>query len=138
MGSLANAHLLTYLIKQKSGNYKNCFTVISNLILKNAGSINIDHFAYDANMSERNFERLFAEQVGISPKLFCCITRFNHALDLKLKNLKSNWASIAYECGYFDQAHLVKDFKRFAGNVPSIFLKQTPLTGEKYMNRVDI
>lgn len=137
MGSLADAYLLTHLKKQKTGNYKNGFTVISNLMLKNAGSINIEHFAYDVNMSKRNFDRRFAEQVGTSPKLFCCITRFNHALKLKLKNPKSSWTSIGYECGYFDQVHLVKDFKRFAGNIPSIFLKQSPLTGEKYISRID-
>lgn len=137
MGSMADAYLLTYFKKQKSGNYKEGFTVISNLILKNEGTINIEQLAYDMNMSKRNFERRFAEQIGTSPKLFCCITRFNHAFDLKLKNPKSSWTSIAYECGYFDQVHLDKDFKRFAGNVPSIFLKQTPLTEEKYMSRVD-
>lgn len=137
MGSLADSYLLTYLKKQKSGNYKDGFAVVSNLIFKNEGSLNIEQLAYDMNMSKRNFQRRFAEQVGTSPKLFCCITRFNHALELKLKNPKSNWASIAYECGYFDQVHLVKDFKRFAGNIPSVFLKQTPLTGEKYMSRVE-
>ncbi len=137
MGLLADAYLLSYLKKQKSINYKDPITHTSNLILKNAGCINVEQLASNANMSLRGFEGHFMEQVGISPKLFCCITRFNHALDLKLKNPKKDWTSIAYECGYFDQMHLIKDFRKFSGNSPSIFLKQTPLTQENYTSRVE-
>ncbi len=137
MASIADVYLLSYLKKQKLIDYNDPITHTSNLILKNAGSLNVAQLASYANMSLRSFEAHFIEQVGISPKLFCCITRFNHALDIKLKNPKKDWTSIAYECGYFDQMHLIKDFKKFAGNSPSIFLKQTPLTEENYMSRVD-
>ncbi len=137
MASLADTCLLSYVKKQKSLYHKDCITRISCEILKNAGFVNIDKLAYDANMSLKSLERHFTEQVGISPKLYCCITRFNHALALKLKNPKKNWTSIALACGYFDQMHLIKDFKKFSGNAPSIFLKQTPLTKEIYMSRVD-
>src|SRR6266498_2314032 len=138
MASLADTYLLYYFKKQKSIHHKDAITNISNLILKNAGFINIDKLAYDANMSIRNFERHFIEQVGISPKLYCCITRFSHALSLKLMNPEKDWTSIAFECGYFDQMHLIKDFKKFAGSSPSIFLRQTPLTDENYTSRVDV
>jgi AraC-like DNA-binding protein len=138
MASVADTFLLSSLKKQKSPDHKDAITGISNLILKNAGCSNVDELAYDANMSKRNFERLFIQQVGISPKLFCCVARFNHAFALKLKNPKMNWMSIAHECGYFDHMHLIKDFKRFAGYSPLTFLKHTPLTDEIYTNRVEV
>jgi AraC-like DNA-binding protein len=48
-----------------------------------------------------------------------------------------NWTSIAYDSGYFDQMHLVKDFKRFCGEAPSSLLKRVPLFEEKYISRVN-
>ena len=137
MASLADSFLLSYLKKQKGVESKDTITHTSNLILQHAGLLNVEQLAYHANMSKRSFESHFLQQVGISPKLFCCITRFNHALALKLKNPQKDWTSIAYECGYFDQMHLVKDFKKFAGNSPSLFLKQTPLTQENFTQRVE-
>ncbi|MEP7144355.1 MAG: AraC family transcriptional regulator [Ferruginibacter sp.] len=136
-GALADSYLLYYLKKQKSFHHKESITGVSNLIIKSAGRISIDKLAYDANMSVRTFERHFIEQVGISPKLFCNITRFNHVLELKLKNPQMDWTSIALRCGYFDQMHLIKDFKKFSGNIPSIYLKESPLAKENYISRVD-
>jgi AraC-like DNA-binding protein len=138
MAALADTFLLSQFQKRKNIQYKDAITSISNLILKKAGFLNMDQLANDANMSKRNFQRRFTEQVGMSPKLFCNITRFNHAFDLKLRNARLDWNSIAFDCGYFDQTHLIKDFKKFAGNCPTAFLNQTPLTDEKYNSRIDI
>ena len=138
MACLADEYLLHYLKRQKSVDNKDSITRISNIILKSAGIINVEKLAYDANMSLRSFERCFSQQVGISPKLFCCITRFNHALGLKLKNPYKDWTSIVFEGGYFDQTHLIKDFKKFSGHTPLSFLKQTPLTKETYISRVNL
>lgn len=137
MSALAEAYLLGHLKRQKLVLPNDRITLISNSMLIQGGAINIEKLAYDANMSMRSFERHFTERVGLSPKLFGCISRFNHALSLKLRHPEMDWTSIAYDCGYFDQMHLVKDFKRFSGNTPSHFLQQTPLASETYMNRVD-
>ncbi len=83
-------------------------------------------------MSIRSFERHFNEQVGMSPKQLCCVTRFNHALDLKLKTPAIDWTTIAYKSGYFDQMHLIKDFKRHCGDAPATLLKETPLLVKTY------
>jgi AraC-like DNA-binding protein len=137
MAILANEFLLVYLKKQKSFEYKDAITSFSNIILRRRGLVNIKKMAYQANMSLKNFERHFTEQVGLSPKIFGCVARFNHAISLKLKNPKENWTSIAFESGYFDQMHLIKDFKRFYGNAPSIFFKETYMRLEKYESRVE-
>jgi len=97
----------------------------------------MERLASYVNMSTRNLERHFTESVGIPPKLFCCITRFNHALELKLRNATVGWTSIAHQTGYFDQMHLIKDFKRFCGEAPSSLLKHVPLLEENYISRVN-
>lgn len=137
MATLANGFLISYLQKQKSFEYRDAITFFSNSILRNGGLVNTKKMAYDANMCLKNFERHFTEQVGVSPKLFGCVTRFNHALSLKLKNPFENWTSIAFESGYFDQMHLIRDFKRFYGTAPSVFFKESPMRHEKYTNRVE-
>ena len=88
-------------------------------------------------MSMRNFERTFINETGMTPKQLCCISRFNHALELKLNYPAINWTSIAYQSGYFDQMHLIKDFKRFCGEAPSSLLKNVPLLKQEYISRIN-
>ncbi|MEJ7768637.1 MAG: helix-turn-helix domain-containing protein [Chitinophagaceae bacterium] len=137
MAALAETYLLGYLKKQKLFDSNDRITSISNRIISSSGTMRVENLAYDANMSNRSFERHFTAQIGLSPKLFCCISRFSHALALKLKNPEMDWISITNQCGYFDQMHLIKDFKRFSGNTPSHFVNRTPLASETYTNRVD-
>lgn len=127
MGLLADSFLINLLKKSNSINSKDKITFISQEIIKNSGNININKLALDANMSFRSLERQFIEQVGIPPKLFCCVSRFNQALNLKLKNPNKSWTSIAFECGFYDQMHLIKDFRRFSGYSPSHFMKESPI-----------
>ena len=137
MGILTDNALVTILKNQKTFYYKDGITATSNLIIKNPGQLNVAQLAYKANMGVRNFERHFLEQVGTSPKMFCSVVRFNHGLDLKLRSPTRDWTSIALECGYFDQMHLIKDFKRFSGSTPSTFLRETPISTEIYKSRIE-
>ena len=136
MAKMANNWLLHYLNKKRRVDFKDRITYTANLITKNAGLINIDKLANYACMSMRNFERIFINETGMSPKQLCCISRFNNALELKLNNPSTKWTSIAHLSGYFDQMHLVKDFKRFCGEAPSSLLKHVPLLEENYISRV--
>ena len=136
MAELANIWLLHYLNKKRRVDYKDRITVTANLITKKAGLVNIDALANYACMSMRNFERTFINQTGMSPKQSCCIARFNNALELKLAYPSMKWTAIAHQSGYFDQMHLIKDFKRFCGESPSFLLKHVPLLKEKYITRV--
>ncbi|MDQ2862303.1 MAG: helix-turn-helix domain-containing protein, partial [Bacteroidota bacterium] len=115
MGAVADGYLLRLLQNKKHTDYQNRISHIIHSINTRKGLINIDALAVDVNMSVRNFERHFVEQIGIPAKLYCCITRFNHALDLKLRNPQLRWTFIAQQTGYFDQMHLIKDFKKFSG-----------------------
>ena len=137
MASLSNDFLLQNLKKRKNLDGSNGIAWVSNSIVKSPCSVDMDKAAYDVNMSLRTFERRFTAQVGIPPKTFSCIARFNHAFADKLKNPTKDWTSIASEYGYYDQNHLIKDFNRFAGTSPKTFLKQTPLAVERFSNRVE-
>jgi AraC-like DNA-binding protein len=73
-------------------------------------------------MSQRRVAQLFHEQVGVSPKTFHRVRRFQHTL-LRLRGVRQvDWADLAVECGYYDQAHLSHDFRQIAGMTPSAYL----------------
>lgn len=128
MVEYAEKLLLAYLSKSKISDPYNAMQTLSKLICKDAGNknINIDQMAYDANMSLKTFERKFLQQIGLSPKLFARIIRFNKAIMSKIMNPKQDWTSIAYDFGYYDQMHLIRDFKEFANDTPITFFKNTP------------
>ncbi len=98
----------------------------SDFILRQPGAYSIEELAYHSNMSLKTFERKFIQQVGLSPKLFASIRRFNLALDLKTYHPNLKWLDICYQAGYYDPMHLVKDFKKFACMSPTNLFKNAP------------
>lgn len=71
------------------------------------------------NLSERQFERKFKKYSGFTPKKFMRIVRFNKACNYYKDAARISLTKIAYECGYYDQSHFIKDFKIFSGYQPS-------------------
>jgi AraC-like DNA-binding protein len=65
----------------------------------------------------------FLQYTGLPPKLFCKINRFQHSLNLVNAN-GQNLTNIAYESGYFDQSHFIREFKSFTGITPNSFAAQ--------------
>jgi AraC-like DNA-binding protein len=76
----------------------------------------------DVGLSHRRFIELFSAEVGITPKLFGRIQRFQRASALTHGPAPLDWSKIAAECGYFDQSHLIRDFMAFSGFSPAEFL----------------
>jgi len=82
----------------------------------------IDQVVHATGISHRRFIERFTSQVGLGPKRFCRILRFQQVL-LRLQDGKPiPWASLAAECGYYDQAHFIHDFRAFSGLNPSRYL----------------
>ena len=74
-------------------------------------------------LSERRFIQLFAQQVGLTPKLYCRVQRFQRVLKhIARSNNSIDWPQIALTCGYFDQAHFIHDFRAFSGINPSTYV----------------
>ena len=78
----------------------------------------LDHLAAEACLSARQFERGFVARVGLSPKLFARIARFDQAFRLKERQPDLDWLTVAVRSGYYDYRHLVRDFQEFAGTTP--------------------
>jgi AraC-like DNA-binding protein len=78
-------------------------------------------------LSPKRFIQVFRDETGFTPKVFCRIRRFQQALG-RMEGRKSvAWAEVALDCGYFDQAHFIHDFRAFSGINPSTYLvQQTP------------
>lgn len=74
--------------------------------------------------SARHFNKIFRDQVGLTPKLFCRIRRLQQVLDLISSKNQVDWTDIAIACGYFDQAHFIHDFRMFADCTPTEYLTQ--------------
>jgi AraC-like DNA-binding protein len=73
-------------------------------------------------LSARRFVEVFQKEVGLTPKLFCRIRRFQKVLRTIRSGQDLDWAEIALSCGYYDQAHFNHDFRSFSGINPSTYL----------------
>jgi AraC-like DNA-binding protein len=73
-------------------------------------------------LSERRFVEMFRAEVGLTPKLFCRVQRFQQAVRRLAAGGPLEWAALALDCGYYDQAHLIRDFRTFSGLSPTAYL----------------
>lgn len=86
-------------------------------------SESVHSVARRVGLSQRRFIQVFTAQVGLTPKLFCRVLRFQQARMLVGRTTKPDWANVAVDCGYFDQCHLIRDFRQFSGMTPSDYLR---------------
>lgn len=99
-----------------------------NRIDDSKGTINIKDLSSLACLSDKQFNRIFADYVGMNPKNFLRIIRYQSVL-LKLQNsnIKDTKAvdflDLVYDCGYYDQSHLINNFKEFTGYTPKEYIK---------------
>lgn len=92
-----------------------------DLIRRSNGLLTPGEVADKSCLSLRQLERKFKASVGISPKMFSRIIKFRYACNYLEARDYTGLFSAAIDCGYYDQAHLIKEFKAFSGNVPSDF-----------------
>jgi AraC-like DNA-binding protein len=90
-------------------------------IVGSAGRLSLDTLAAEAGISSRQLRRRFVTEVGVGPKLLCRLLRFQQVFRAVDQNV-AEWAAIAFECGYYDQAHLINDFRQFAQQTPAVLL----------------
>lgn len=86
-------------------------------------------------LSQRRFIEVFRNEVGLTPKLFCRIQRFQEVLRLIWKGKQIEWVDVALSCGYYDQAHFINDFQAFSGLNPTAYISQR---GDRNPNHVPI
>ncbi len=109
------------LFNQESANLGRISPAIA-LICRSSGDLELAELLPEVNLSQRQFERLCLYQLGMTAKKFCRIRRTIQARHLlKTQPVAFNIADIAYQLGYFDQAHFTHEFKQIIGITPGQF-----------------
>lgn len=111
-------------LRQRLGNVRDkedYVRVALNRIRKNENT-SIHEVVEDLHVSRRQLERRFKNQVGISPKQYLRLMRINKVMQFLQHGKSMDLTSVAYHCGYFDQAHFIRDFKSITGENPKVFL----------------
>ncbi len=85
------------------------------------GRVRIADLAAELGCSRKHLATRFREHVGIPPKLLARLLRFSHAIELMLSSPQATLAEVAAACGYYDQAHLDRDFREFAATTPTAY-----------------
>jgi AraC-like DNA-binding protein len=86
------------------------------------GMLPVAALAQELGWSRRHLAAQFRDQVGVPPKLLARILRFDRVVARLRREDPERWAEVAYDCGYYDQAHFNRDFRQFAGATPTAFL----------------
>jgi AraC-like DNA-binding protein len=93
-----------------------------NKLKSSSGNVSISGLAGDAGYSHKHLISRFRDQIGLPPKTVARVLRFDRAVQkMKRGEHIANWLDLADECGYFDQAHMIRDFREFAGMTPADF-----------------
>ena len=92
------------------------------------GVATVAEVARSTGWSERRFSQVFREQVGLAPKVWCRIQRFQRAVQRLHAGAEVRWTELALDCGFYDQAHFANEFRAFSGIDPTTYssLRDTP------------
>ena len=91
----------------------------SRLLMAARGCVRIDNLVRRSGLSASQFQRRFASEVGMTPKLFARTIRFDAAMAAHHNAPDRSWTDIVHDLGYFDQAHFIGECRAFAGVLPS-------------------
>ncbi|RQO69509.1 hypothetical protein DBR43_15645 [Pedobacter sp. KBW06] len=94
-----------------------------NLMIEQGGNQTIEDTAALSCLSLKQFERVCKLRLGISPKSFGKLVRFSNLYKLREKHPELPWSQLANHCGYFDQMHMIRDFKQFTGGNPKFITR---------------
>jgi AraC-like DNA-binding protein len=94
--------------------------------LLEGGEVRVERVAARLGVTARHLRRAFAENVGVGPKDFARTVRLQRAV--RMSAASNDWVRIAAESGYYDQAHLIADFRELVGLTPGAFAKRVAFT----------
>jgi AraC-like DNA-binding protein len=99
-------------------------------IARSHGMRRIGDIARGAGVSHKHLITLFEESIGVTPKLYSQVVRFNGVLDHLKQHAGADWGDIVYRFGYFDQTHFAREMRRFTGASPTEFLRSLGPEGD--------
>lgn len=126
--------LLSHYLYEKLNTHKTDLVIndLIHTVQSNAGNegILLHQMARNYHVSERQLQRRFKQQIGITASTFQRILKFERALELLMGADYGELTRLAYELGYADQSHFIKDFQSFSGQSPYVFARQSKLGSE--------
>ena len=121
--------LLSRLEESAIYNFNRVGASLKHLFIDN--SISVKNMAQLACLSRKQFERVFFNAVGMKPKEYSNVVRFQKSLWL-MQNGNRDFADIAYSCGYADQSHFIRECRRYSGTTPAELLKTQPVYSDLF------
>ena len=106
---------------------------IANQLLQDPNLFTLDSLAKEACLSTKQFYRRFKERIGITPKFFSRLIRFNSAYQYKMAHPGVKWSSIALQFDYTDYHHMEKEFKEFTGLTPQQWMHEDQAAPERIL-----
>ena len=100
------------------------FSIIVDFIKEKKGEIRFDYITEHFNINYKKIERLFNHFLGITPKTYIRIVRFNATIHIQSKIKDLNLTQLGYELGFFDQSHFIREFKTFTSLTPKDFFNK--------------
>jgi AraC-like DNA-binding protein len=97
------------------------------IIESSKGQLSVDALASALHISARQLERKFTEHIGLSPKAFSRLMRFHQVKSLIENTPEPSGCDLAYTCGYYDQTHLIHEFRKFTGQTPVRYASIQPV-----------
>lgn len=110
------------------GNIKVVDTALKE-VKENSSPALIKSFCEKENISNKHLISLFNKKVGVSPKLLQRLNKFTKVIFAVQNRKDFNWSELAYEFNYYDQAHLINEFKSFSGISPKVYLRNKDVSG---------
>ncbi|MFO7657860.1 MAG: helix-turn-helix transcriptional regulator [Bacteroidales bacterium] len=114
--------LLIFLLENSTFSSRKSHIEVLEYIHQSNGNISLNDIGEITQVTPRTIERSFQVNVGISPKEYIRIVRFNSIFRFLLENRFEDWSDIVHRFGYFDQSHFIHDFKAVTGFTPGGFL----------------
>lgn len=128
--SALDEHLMKWSVPAKE-------TVIDKVLAKifaTHGMTTIADLCKEANVGERQLERLFKKYIGLSPKFYSRIIRFNYIFQ-SIDDKSLSWAEVGLHTGFYDQPHFIKNFKAFTGEDPSKYFFDQPTLANFFLKK---
>jgi AraC-like DNA-binding protein len=111
-----------FLLGRLCQHRKNQVETAVRAVWRHKGDIRVVGLCRELGISERTAQRVFRTAVGMSPKSYARLARFLHACSVLRRPGLSSLTEAGYECGYYDQAHFIGDFKAYSGMTPGEFV----------------
>ena len=129
---ILNKFFMFKLYNEKDANQKDIQWIL-DLLEEKTGKITVDELAHHLDLSYKTLYRKFHDDMGLCPKTYLRIVRFNRACRLLNQFPDINYGELVFRCGYYDQAHFINEFHTIMKESPTQFIKTTG--GNFYLNR---